>query len=77
MYHPQKNFQDERNKQVIGSSFLLFYLKPASPMGLLFTLVEWLYSTTYHGSTTINSFEEVYGQLPLLVISFLVGISKL
>jgi hypothetical protein len=39
-------------------------------------LVEWWYNTSYHIATHITPFEVVYGQKPPLVLSYLLGASK-
>jgi hypothetical protein len=39
-------------------------------------LVEWWYNTSYHTTTRMTPFEAVYGQKPPLVLSYMLGVSK-
>lgn len=39
-------------------------------------LAEWWYNTTYHGATCKTPFEDVYGQKPPYVLSYIYGVSK-
>jgi hypothetical protein len=39
-------------------------------------LIEWWYTTSYHGATRMTPFEAVYGQKPPFVLSYLPGVSK-
>jgi hypothetical protein len=39
-------------------------------------LVEWWYNTSYHTTTHMTPFEAVYGQNPPLVLSYMLGVSK-
>jgi hypothetical protein len=39
-------------------------------------LAEWWYNTSYHIATRMTPFEEVYGQKPPSVLSYLLGTSK-
>jgi hypothetical protein len=40
------------------------------------TPIEWWYNTSYHTATRMTPFEEVYGQKPPSVLSYLPGTSK-
>ena len=55
----------------------MFCTQKEAPMGTTVTFGEWWYNTTYHESTKMTPYEEVYGQQPPSIVSYIGGTSKL
>ena len=60
---------------MFGNIFDVFCIRKENQWAQWFPLVEWWYNTSYHTTTHMTP-EAVYGQNPPLVLSYLLGVSK-
>jgi hypothetical protein len=75
-YHPQTDGQTEFVNKCLETYLRCFSYKKKNQWAQWLPLVEWWYNTSYHTATRMTPFEEVYGQNPPSILSYLLGTSK-
>jgi hypothetical protein len=70
------NGQTEVVNKCLGTYLRCFSLEKKNQWAQWLPLVEWWYNTSYHIATHMTPFEEVYGQNPPSVLSYLPGVLK-
>ena len=75
-YHPQNDGQTEVVNKCLETYLWFFASERKNQWAKWLPLVEWWYNTSYHTITRMTPFEEVYGQKPPTVLSYLPGTSK-
>ena len=75
-YHPQNDGQTKFVNKCLEIYFRCFSSKKKNQWAQWLPLAEWWYNTSYHTTTHMTPFEAVYGQKPPLVLSYLLGASK-
>jgi hypothetical protein len=75
-YHPQTDGQTEVVNKCLETYLRCFSLEKKNQWAQWLPLVEWRYNTSYHIATHMTPFEAVYGKKPPLVLSYLLGASK-
>jgi hypothetical protein len=75
-YHPHIDGQTEVVNKCLETYLSCFALKRQNQWAQWLPLVEWWYNTSYHTTTRMNPFEEIYGQKPPSVLSYLPCVSK-
>jgi hypothetical protein len=75
-YHPQTDGQTEFVNKCLETYLRFFASKKKHQWAQWLPLSEWWYNTTYHTTTRMTPFESVYGKKPPLVLSYLLGTSK-
>jgi hypothetical protein len=75
-YHPQTDGQMEVVNKCLENFLRCFASEKKNQWDQWLPLPEWWYNTSYHTTTRMTPFEEVYGHKPPLVLSYLPGTSK-
>jgi transposase InsO family protein len=75
-YHPQTDGQTEVVNKCLETYLRCFASEKKNQWDQWFPLAEWWYNTSYHTTTHMTPFEEVYGKNPPSVLSYLPGVSK-
>jgi hypothetical protein len=75
-YHPQIDGQTEFVNKFLETYFRCFSSKRKNYWAQWLPLVEWWYNTSYHTTTCMTPFEEVYGKNPPFVLSYMLGFLK-
>jgi hypothetical protein len=75
-YHPQNDGQTEFVNKCLETYLRCFSSEKKNQWAQWLPLAEWWYNTSYHTTTRMTPFEVVYGQKPPLVLSYLLGASK-
>jgi hypothetical protein len=75
-YHPQTNGQTEVVNKCLETYLRCFSLENQNQWAQWLPLVEWWYNNSYHTTTCLTPFEEVYGHSPPSVLSYIPGASK-
>ena len=75
-YHPQTDGSTKAFNKCLETYLGCFALEKKHQWTQLLPLEEWWYNTTYHEATKMTPCEEVYGQHPPYMVSYLLGTSK-
>jgi hypothetical protein len=75
-YHPQTDGQMEVVNKCLETYLRCFASEKKNQWAPWLPLAKWWYNTSYHTTTRMNPFEVVYGHKPPLVLSYLLGASK-
>jgi hypothetical protein len=75
-YHPQIDGQTEVVNKCLETYLRCFSSDRQNKWAQWLPLVEWWYNTSYHTTTHMTPFEAVYGKNPPLVLSYMLGVSK-
>jgi hypothetical protein len=75
-YHPQNDGQTEIVNKCLETFLMCFASDRQHQCAQWLPLAEWWYNTSYHTSTHMTSFEEVYGQNPPSVLSYMPCVYK-
>jgi hypothetical protein len=75
-YHPQTDGQTEVVNKCLETYLWCFSSDRQNQWAQWLPLVEWWYNTSYHTTTRMTPFEEVYGKNPSSVLSYMPGVSK-
>jgi hypothetical protein len=75
-YHPQIYGQTKVVKKCLETYLRCFASKNQNQWAQWLPLAEWWHNTSYHTATRMTPFEEVYGQKPPSVLSYLPGVLK-
>jgi hypothetical protein len=75
-YHPQTDGQTEVVNKCLETYLRYFASERKNRWAQWLPLVEWWYNTSYHTTTHMTPFEEVYGQKSPSVLSYIPGVSK-
>jgi hypothetical protein len=75
-YHPQTDGQTEFVNKCLETYLRCFSSERKNQWAQWLPLFEWWYNTSYHTTIRMTDFEVVYGQKPPLVLSYMLGVSK-
>jgi hypothetical protein len=75
-YHPQIDGQTKFVNNCLETYLRCFSSENKNQWAQWFPLAKWWYNTSHHTTTHMSPFEVVYGQNPPLVLSYLLGVSK-
>jgi hypothetical protein len=75
-YHPQIDGQTKVLNNFLETYLRCFASENQNQWAQWLPLAEWLYNNSYHKTTCMTPFEEVYGQNPPSILSYLRGASK-
>jgi hypothetical protein len=75
-YHTQMDGQTKVVNKCLETYLRCFASENKNQWAQWLPVVEWWYNTSYNTSTHMTPFEAVYGKNPLLVLSYLRGVSK-
>jgi len=75
-YHPHIDGQTKVVNKFLETYLWCFASNKQTQWARWLPLVEWWYNTSYYVATFMTTFEEVYGQNPPSILSYLPGVSK-
>jgi hypothetical protein len=75
-YHPQTDGQNEVVNKCLETYSRCFSLEKKNQWAQYLPLAEWWYNTSYHTTTIMTPFEEVYGKNAPSILSYFPGVLK-